>query len=130
MRLGRGWKVCFVFFYNLSFMIYSLELIMWQYVEIRVLREKMWKDVLSRTHQVDKVFVGVVEDEAEGECEVMVFGGVVYRLKKSNGGEVSGGEWSARGRLKVVEGKWRWMYYRVFLNASMVVLEGDGDERG
>ncbi|KAK4165297.1 hypothetical protein QBC43DRAFT_315658 [Cladorrhinum sp. PSN259] len=101
--------------------------------DIQALRQGMWEKVSTRTHKVQKVFIGGVEgDEYDTvhkeseECEVVILGDVRYSLRNTEKEETSGGEWSARGKLKMVDepGKWKWVYYRVFLTGDLVELDG------
>jgi len=95
----------------------------------------MWQFVAARKHKVTKVFMGGVEQvegrsdvaqkkeaedvddddggqKAENECELIMFGNVEYRLKTREEKSV---EWAAQGRVRKVNGKFRWTYYRVYL---------------
>lgn len=103
----------------------------------------MWEFVAARKHRVTKVFMGGVEEVEEGsdgaqkqecdavggqkeenECELIMFGNVEYRLKTREQKSV---EWAAQGRVRKVNGKFRWTYYRVYLEKDSWVL---GDAMG
>ncbi|KAH8707604.1 hypothetical protein GQ44DRAFT_830925 [Phaeosphaeriaceae sp. PMI808] len=78
--------------------------------EILALRTSMWEKVLSRKHDVLKIFpFGSWSDE------VMLYGTVKYGLK--SGGE-NGVDWAARAHLVKEDGKVKMDFYQVYLDTG------------
>ncbi|KAK3944648.1 hypothetical protein QBC46DRAFT_157778 [Diplogelasinospora grovesii] len=106
--------------------------------ELRKLREKMWVKVSARKHTLSRIFPATnfttttTTSSESDECEVMLLGSVVYKLKPTptptptpTGGTeeelTKTVDWVAHAHIrrsghKEGEGRrWRFVYYRVYL---------------
>ncbi|KAM5341239.1 hypothetical protein ACJ41O_015348 [Fusarium nematophilum] len=81
------------------------------HAEIRPMREGMWDSVVSRKHQIFKVF-----PFGKGSNEVMLYGTVALQLKNGNAASI---EWAARAEFaKSTSGEYKFQFYQVYLDTG------------
>jgi hypothetical protein len=87
----------------------------------------MWRDVSARKHRVVKVFPGHFSEDpgsvekgivAMNEAEFMAFGAVAYRMRDEEVPD-SVVSWAGHGRVRRenMSRPWRWVFWRVYLQA-------------